>query len=83
MDKQNREAAEIIAELNERHRDVLLPLVNRINELSVAGDGNGMFFFHESLKVLTDAIVDLLRSRPIVSESQVAQARGDIRKKLN
>ena len=83
MDKQNREAAEIIAELNERHREVLLPLVNRINELSVAGDGNGMFFFHESLKVLTDAIVDLLRSRPIFTPEQIAKAGGDPKKCLS
>ena len=82
MDKKN-EAAEIIAELNEKHRDVLQPLVDRVNELSIAGDGDGIFFLHESLKVLTDAIVDLLRSRPIVSESQVARAGADIRKKLN
>ncbi|HOD28554.1 MAG TPA: hypothetical protein PKH03_05015 [Syntrophales bacterium] len=84
MDKQkNREANQIAAEFNDRHRDVLEPLIGRINELSAAGDGDGIYLLHEALQTVCGAIRDLLRSRPIVTEDQIAKAGGDPKKALN
>lgn len=82
MDK-NREPEELIAELEARHHDVLAPVIERINELTIAGDGDGIWYLYTSLVSMAGAIQNLVRSRPIVSESQVAQAGEDLKKKLN
>jgi len=83
MDKQNREAAEIVAELEARHRDVLEPVIQRINELTISGDGDGIWYLYTSLVSVIGCIQDLVKSRPVVSESQVVKAGGDPKKALN
>ena len=82
MDK-NREAAEIVAELEARHRDVLEPVIQRINELTISGDGDGIWYLYTSLVSMAGAIQNLVRSRPIVTQEQIAQAGGDVKKVLN
>jgi hypothetical protein len=83
MDKQNREAAEIIAELEARHRDVLEPVIQRVNDLTVQGDGDGIWYLYTSLVSVIGCIQDLVKSRPIVTQEQIAQAGGDVKKVLN
>ena len=82
MDK-NREPEELIAELEARHHDVLAPVIERINELTIAGDGDGIWYLYTSLVSMAGCIQDLVRSRPIVTESQIAKAGGDPKKCLS
>jgi len=82
MDK-NREAAEIVAELEARHRDVLEPVIQRINELTISGDGDGIWYLYTSLVSMAGAIQNLVRSRPIVTPEQLARSGGDPKKCLS
>ena len=83
MDKQNREAAEIIAELEARHRDVLEPVIQRINELTISGDGDGIWYLYTSLVSVIGCIQDLVKSRPVLTTEQIAMAGGDPKKCLS
>ena len=83
MDKKNREAEEIVAEMESRHREVMEPVIERINELQASGDGDGIWYLYTSLVSVIGCIQHLVKSRPVVSESQVVKAGGDPKKALN
>lgn len=62
----NKEAAEVVLELNEKHHDVLVPVLQRINECTLRHDGDGIFFLHQSLLTMADAIKEMLTKGTIM-----------------
>ena len=83
MDKKNREAEEIVAEMESRHRDVMEPVIERINELQASGDGDGIWYLYTTMVTLAGCIQDLVKSRPIFTPEQIAKAGGDPKKCLS
>ena len=65
-----RDLKKIVDELHEQHQDAIKPLIAAVNEASLRGDGNSLYYFSLALEQIQTAIVDLLRSRPIISEDQ-------------
>lgn len=63
---QSKEAAEVVLELHEKHKDILAPVLQRINECTLAHDGDSIFFLHESLVTMVDAIREMLAKGSIM-----------------
>jgi len=60
------EAAEVVLELHEKHKDILAPVLQRINECTLRHDGDGIFFLHQSLITMADAIREMLAKGTIM-----------------
>ena len=67
MNEVKNEAEEIVTELNERHKDVLQPVIQRINECYEQHDGDSMFYLLQALVSLTQSIHELLQRGEIIS----------------
>jgi len=60
------EAEKKIEVLAEKHSDVVMPVINRINELTRAGDADGLLYIHEAAAQLALAIEELLAKGKII-----------------
>ena len=62
----NKEAVEVVLNLHEKHHDVLDPVLQRINECTLAHDGDSIYFLYESLVTMADAIKEMLAKGTIM-----------------
>ncbi|MCX5839410.1 MAG: hypothetical protein NTW71_12990 [Deltaproteobacteria bacterium] len=61
-----KEAAEIVVELEARHRDVIDPVIARINETYANHDGDSIFYLYQALVTMSQTINNMLRSGHVI-----------------
>ena len=60
------DAEEIFSKLYEKNRDVLEPLIERVNQCTVQHDGDQVFFIYQNLVTIAEAIRDMLKAGTIL-----------------
>ena len=65
-EKTETEAEQVFAELYEKHRDVIDPIIQRLNEITLNHDGNSLYFLHQTLVEMARAIREMLQAGTVI-----------------
>ena len=60
------DAEEIFSKLYEKNRDVLDPLIERVNQCTLQHDGDSVFFIQKNLVTIAEAIRDMLKAGTVI-----------------
>ena len=60
------EAEKFLAALYEKHRDVIDPLIERVNRCTVRHDGDGIFYLHQTLVEMARAIREMIQAGTVI-----------------